>query len=428
MIILEKFDPEKYDLSELGTILNEWIKNSSSHPEIEQWHKNGAKPIERSKTKEDKDFEKYSKSYEKARNLEKLGKENEALNIYLNILAKYSPIGTAYYERPAIILEREKKYILAANICKKAIKAINNPHFHATPEEFIHRLNRLNDKIAKQKISKITVFKKKTTNKPVKSSSKNIITSTQTKEVSTQNIKFPDWYVSISFGESKSPSFPQVLALAKLAPQYIENDVDNKILYQAVYSDRPKEYLQFIKLYELISKWKSCFVIINGNVMDRKIIGGLNYCYGDKCRSGNPDFCFGASEMTANPFGCHRLQISAYNNPWWSMGNFVTPTIWRVDKQAILKRIETYSLPYIMCPSFSIKNIRAVVKSLPDEINLSKNRNWEKTYNGIQPKNFYNAGTITINLAQNNTSEKSTSDKKNVGFFSKLKSIFKKDP
>jgi hypothetical protein len=81
-----------------------------------------------------------------------------------------------------------------------------------------------------------------------------------------------------------------------------------------------------------------------------------------------------------------------------------------------------------MCPSFSIKNIRAVVKSLPDEINLSKNRNWEKTYNGIQPKNFYNAGTITINLAQNNTSEKSTSDKKNVGFFSKLKSIFKKDP
>lgn len=49
-----------------------------------------------------------------------------------------------------------------------------------------------------------------------------------------------------------------------------------------------------------------------------EIVGGLNYCYGDFCRNGRLNFCFGASEYTENPFGCHRLQISATNNPWYS--------------------------------------------------------------------------------------------------------------
>ena len=419
---MKKFNPEEYDLPELGTALNEWMKNSSSHPEIENWYKNGAKPIERHKTKEERDFDKYYKSYEKARDLEKFKKEDEALKIYLSILCKYNPQGTAYYERPAIILERQKRYSEAIKICNMAIRAINSKTFNATTDEFEHRLNRLNSKTEKQKNSSITAPKKRTTNKPVKHSSSTGITPTQVKEISTKNINFPDWYVSISFGESRSPSFPQALALAQSAPQYIGNNVSGKILHQTIYSDKPKEYLQFIKLYELVSKWKSCFVIINGTVMDRKIIGGLNYCYGDKCRSGNTDFCFGASQMTANPFGCHRLQISSYNHPWWTIGNFTTPTVWCVNKQAILERIETYSLPYVMCPSFSIENIKATVNSLPDKIDLRENKEWEKSYNGIQPINHNVAFKLNISI---DSKEDCTSTKKGKGFFSKLKSLFK---
>jgi tetratricopeptide (TPR) repeat protein len=371
---------------------------------------------------EDKNFSIYSNLYKKARNLEKLKKEDEALKIYLNILNKYNPQGTAYYERPAIILERQKYYKEAVKICTMAIKAINNKNFNADVNEFEHRLNRLNNKIEKQKNCKVAIPKKRTRNKPVKHSSVKAITPIQAKEICTKNIEFPHWYVSISFGESRSPNFPQALALAQSAPQYIENNINGKILYQAVYSDKPTEYLQFIKLYELVSNWKSCFVIINGTVMDRKIIGGLNYCYGDKCRSGNPDFCFGASELTANPFGCHRLQISAYNHPWWTIGNFITSSIWRVNKQAILERIKTYSLPYVMCPSFSIENIKSVVDSLPDTIDLRKNKKWEKSYNGIQPVDHNVVFKLNISI---DSKEDFTSKKKNKGFFSKLKSLFK---
>lgn len=42
---------------------------------------------------EDENFSTYFNLYEKARNLEKLKKEDEALKIYLSILDKYTPKG-----------------------------------------------------------------------------------------------------------------------------------------------------------------------------------------------------------------------------------------------------------------------------------------------------------------------------------------------
>ena len=120
------------------------------------------------------------------------------------------------------------------------------------------------------------------------------------------------WRISISFSKARSANFDRALFLAQSAPEYTESNG----VYQATYSAAPEEYLSFVKLYELVSGWKSAHVMINGHLVDRKIIGNINYCYGDRCRSGNPEFCFGASMFTANPFGCHRLQMSACNTPW----------------------------------------------------------------------------------------------------------------
>lgn len=91
----------------------------------------------------------YYPFYEKARNLERAGFINEALDIYLNILKEFSPIETAYYERPAILLEKLKRYSEAIVICERAITKIDNIYFHANPDEFQHRINRLKKKLLK---------------------------------------------------------------------------------------------------------------------------------------------------------------------------------------------------------------------------------------------------------------------------------------
>lgn len=177
----------------------------------------------------------------------------------------------------------------------------------------------------------------------------------------------PEWYVSISFGKSSSQNYHKAVALAKLAPQYHEQTDNGQILHQAIYSDQPKEYLAFIKLYELVGSWKSSFVIINGQFIDRKIIGKLNYCYGDKCRSGNPKFCYGASYMTENPFGCHRLQISAANTPWWSFYKH-DGFHWVLDRVTMKERIDSFAEMYCICPDFNYEQIISTFNQLPSKL------------------------------------------------------------
>lgn len=180
-----------------------------------------------------------------------------------------------------------------------------------------------------------------------------------------------NWEISVSFGKSSSSNFNRAVFLAKKSDRYEEYDYDGQAVYQAYYSAEPKSYLKFIELYEMISKWKSVKVMINGEFVDRKIIGGLNYCYGDKCRSHRSDFCYGASYMTKNPFGCHRLQISACNNPWFTFST-LKGHYYIIDKQSIYNRAYEYSQPYLMCPCFDWNRVEEVINKLPDKLTIQQ--------------------------------------------------------
>ena len=179
-----------------------------------------------------------------------------------------------------------------------------------------------------------------------------------------QDFNFASWHISISFGKSSSQNYLKAVTLAKSAPKYHEQTDDGHILHQAFYSARPDEYLKFIMLYELVGGWKSSFVMINGELVDRKVVGKLNYCYGDKCRSKKKDFCYGASIATSNPFGCHRIQVSAFNNPWWSFyeqhgGRYI------LKKDAILAKINEAHNVFQYCPCFDYIQIIDTLNSLP---------------------------------------------------------------
>ncbi len=364
-------------------------------------------------------FLEYYALYKIAAEKEKNNDVDGALELYLDILKRYAPVGIIYYERPAIILEKRKEYERALEICNLALnnpQRFNKPTWKSIKEKFTKRKTRLLNKI-----SKANEVNNKVSNYTPKSEKEVIETNTIVKienSVSSKAIVYPDWYISISFGESKSQSFAQAVALAQMAPQFIINNVEGKNLYQAIYSDKPNEYLQFIKLYELVSNWKSCFVVLNGKIMDRKIIGKLNYCYGDKCRSGNPDFCFGASEMTENPFGCHRLQISACNNPWTSFGQCDTSGVFHVDKVAMKNRIVSYSTPYLDCPCFSMEKVLNALDKLPDR--LTRTNNYNSSY-----QSKMSLDELLNEYSRKNSTKKQLKEKPK-SLFDKFKSIFKK--
>lgn len=182
------------------------------------------------------------------------------------------------------------------------------------------------------------------------------------------HISLSGWYISVSFGKSSSQNYLKAVTLAKAAPQYHEQEDDGHILHQAFYSASPSDYLAFVMLYELVGGWKSSFVMVNGKLVDRKIIGQLNYCYGDRCRSQNKRFCYGASYMTENPFGCHRIQVSACNHPWWSFYRQEGRNRYVLDKSAILDRIDSAKAVYGICPCFDYDAIVNELNRLPPHL------------------------------------------------------------
>ena len=374
--ILEK----RGEISEAIRILNLGIKNNYNN--MKNYFFEGIQSLENKLNLigDERIYKECLKMFNMAKNLEKNNEIDEALKIYNRIL-KYNCGDVRFFERPAMILEKKRKFKEALEI------SLNGKNkFLNTKDEFYfdNRISRLQNKLNP---------------KPKKSESKIIEKSTTTKnnDLESQEI-FSKWHISISFGKSTSNNYTKAVFLAKKAPSYHEEGEGKNIIHQATYSSSDSDYLSFITLYELVGGWKSSFVFINNQLIDRKIVGKLNYCYGDKCRSGNSKFCYGASEFTVNPFGCHRLQISEYNSPWWSFGMLDTKNIWHVDKKAILERINEKCTPYKHCPNFSYENIMLVLNRLPDTIDIKKDKNWEIIGDVICPKNYRTIGGTTIEI------------------------------
>lgn len=375
------------DLEDTGRILNNYIKGKPNSKQQYNELENKLKEYEAQEKLKQNTFNEYYSKFLKAKDLEKAGEIEKALSLYMDVINNYNPEGSSYYERPAIMLEKIRDYKRALSISMMGkqnliTRSINENNIDIS--YFDNRIARLESKIK---------------NPPNPKS----IKKADSKEVSVPPLHKPEnqlstyissWNISISFGRSTSSNYDKAVYLAKQSSNYFEDGEGKNIIHQATFTSSANDYLNFIKLYELVGSWKSSFVFINGEISDRKIIGKLNYCYGDKCRSGNDKFCYGASEFTTNPFGCHRLQVSEHNNPWWSFGMLDTKGIWHVDKDAILNRINQYYVPYKNCPSFSYEKIMFNLNNLPNTISPKKDSNWDVIEDKIYPSSF----GISINL------------------------------
>ncbi len=111
--------------------------------------------------------------------------------------------------------------------------------------------------------------------------------------------------------------------------------------------------------------------MVNGKFVDKHTVSKINRCYGDKCRCRKKDFCFGASEYSNNPFGCHRLQIEATRHPWYSFGR-QQGNLFIIDKQSLKDTILENSVEYQICPSFDLQAILERLDNLPNVLTLKQ--------------------------------------------------------
>lgn len=88
-------------------------------------------------------FDAYFALYKRGLALEKAGRLEEALDFYYWILYMFYPIGTVYFERPAIICEKLKRYDEAILVTKMYVKVAESANAHMDLPAAQRRLNRL---------------------------------------------------------------------------------------------------------------------------------------------------------------------------------------------------------------------------------------------------------------------------------------------
>jgi len=90
------------------------------------------------------------KLHERAKRMERLGNDTEALNIYLEIHAGYFANTSDLFERPAVILEKKHRFQEAIEMCEKAISLIKEDKITGTEEQFEKRITKIKERMAKE--------------------------------------------------------------------------------------------------------------------------------------------------------------------------------------------------------------------------------------------------------------------------------------
>ncbi len=92
------------------------------------------------------------KLLQKAKRFESMGNADKALEFYLELHHNCTPNTSDAYERPCIILEKNKRYDEAIDLCNKAIKAIEADKMSGTKEKFLDRIENINSKRSKEPV------------------------------------------------------------------------------------------------------------------------------------------------------------------------------------------------------------------------------------------------------------------------------------
>lgn len=98
----------------------------------------------------------YYHIFERAQRLERAGNDDKALELYLEIHESYEPNLSQAYERPAIILEKKRRYDEAIELCEKAISMIENDRLTGSKDKFYSRI----EKIRLKQNKNVTIEKK----------------------------------------------------------------------------------------------------------------------------------------------------------------------------------------------------------------------------------------------------------------------------
>ncbi len=212
----------------------------------------------------------------------------------------------------------------------------------------------------------------------------------------------------ITFGRSSSVSFTEAVELAKTFDGYAASGIrrDEKHSLEVSMVPVSRDILRRLtRLWNCIASWKSTSVFVDDAPVSQswefgRLLGEVCQCH-ETCErsSWSTDHCCGKAEPSAEReyFGC-RFEKSVkcqegdwYRKDerfWYQVGHFSEDaTKFCIDKDVILASLKTHTAKRlcVLCPAFSWERLEVGVRELPDEVDLSTDKDFRIKYSTLDP-------------------------------------------
>lgn len=201
------------------------------------------------------------------------------------------------------------------------------------------------------------------------------------------SLDIPTSGYAIEFCDSTAAGFPAALAYAKQAPSFTSAVRNKKTWYLAAW---PRDaFAQAAKLAQLLSGLRNRRCYQNGQDINWDEQFGFAWCAQNRDSAYRPvEYCFGKDDNRLNPWSCRQAGMDWTEwADWFSYGQFKKSGllrnnyVWVFDKERIRHEIMTNIHRYRYCPYLRAKLINAVVRALPDEVEVTDKGPWR--YNRI---------------------------------------------
>ena len=184
----------------------------------------------------------------------------------------------------------------------------------------------------------------------------------------------------IKFGKSTSKNYEYAVELASRFDTYEKEGNDKTILHSVLFSD--KQLDDFFQLYDLVGKWKSTKIYIDGELL---LNHNFLWCFKERSYAYSPvDYCFNKEDGNSyndNYFGCKYIEVNPLSYQGLSgFGTMKEDGTFIVDKNKIHHYLMNCARRFGPCPAFDLNNMIGLLNELPDEINPRRQKDWEYVF------------------------------------------------
>lgn len=193
----------------------------------------------------------------------------------------------------------------------------------------------------------------------------------------------PKMGYAIEFCESTAAKFTTALDLAKATGTMQTASKNKKTWYLASFA--VNHFSDMIPLATALSGIRNRKVYLDGKELAWDEVFGFIWCATQRATAYRPvEYCFGKSDNRLNSWGCKHAQMDwtdwaqwfSYGR-WQKTGFLRTNYIFVFDKDRIRHELATNLYRYRFCPHMRTQFTEAVLKHLPDQVEVDPNGDWK---------------------------------------------------